>query len=499
MFSSILKEVTVYFDRRALLSSFFPSLVAWGLVLALVLFQTSKSKPPQVAAKDSEPKLATNAPPAASDDSAGARATDDVLNRWETLLKRWEAQGATSKTLLIVAFLAWVTFWSSLTLNFQNVLVGLFEGEWPDIPAIRWLQERRKNRWKNAWDWLDDEDKRIESREVYLYSELERYERIALRFQDQDELKQSEKGDETEAGNKLDRFLKDPEQFLRLPIPQVSHEEHILALMENGEAIEALSKTCLVFLEGDNSNKELWEQRYEQFTRVYLGLRNRVKELLKQEDAGRQKLNREIFRKFPPNRDAVMPTQLGNVLRAAELYAEERYELDAVRLWPHFASVLPKEFADGLQDSQTSFQLTIILSTYILLAGFGLSLWTAIEHMGLPVWALIGTLTAAMVLQAWTGAALVSAALILLPFRLPIRGIVLDPWIAPVQIFLAHSGLVLVLFQICYKNAVESGLIYGERYKAAIDLYRWKVLEALHVRTPANSRKRRRSGNRSVG
>ena len=35
MFSTILKEVTGYFDRRSLLSAFFPSVIAWATTLIL--------------------------------------------------------------------------------------------------------------------------------------------------------------------------------------------------------------------------------------------------------------------------------------------------------------------------------------------------------------------------------------------------------------------------------------------------------------------------------
>ena len=37
MFSTILKEVTGYFDKRALLSAFFPAMIFWGLTIILVM------------------------------------------------------------------------------------------------------------------------------------------------------------------------------------------------------------------------------------------------------------------------------------------------------------------------------------------------------------------------------------------------------------------------------------------------------------------------------
>src|SRR5262249_27173800 len=52
----------------------------------------------------------------------------------------------------------------------------------------------------------------------------------------------------------------------------------------------------------------------------------------------------ERYLYFPRNQTLILPTRLGNVLRAAEEYSQQIYKLDAVIWWPRLTAVLPDAF-----------------------------------------------------------------------------------------------------------------------------------------------------------
>jgi hypothetical protein len=58
------------------------------------------------------------------------------------------------------------------------------------------------------------------------------------------------------------------------------------------------------------------------------------------QDAGLARLDQRLRRR-PENRDLLMPTTVGNILRAAESHPADKYGLDAVAVWPHLWLVLP--------------------------------------------------------------------------------------------------------------------------------------------------------------
>src|SRR5690242_20458502 len=118
MFSTILKEVTSYFDRRALLSAFFPSVVAWATTFILWIALTKGS--------------------------VGIR-TDTVV-----------ANG-----LLILTFLVWCAFWSFFILNFRASVTRLFEGDWP---FAVWLEKNRREVQKSKYNKKDFADYELEQK-----------------------------------------------------------------------------------------------------------------------------------------------------------------------------------------------------------------------------------------------------------------------------------------------------------------------------------------------
>ncbi|BDI33651.1 hypothetical protein CCAX7_57020 [Capsulimonas corticalis] len=163
------------------------------------------------------------------------------------------------------------------------------------------------------------------------------------------------------------------------------------------------------------------------------------KEKVYKEELGRI-LEEKILR-FPPDESQVMPTRLGNILRAAEAYPRVHYNMNAVVLWSRLASVLPDPAAAGLEDARMflDFMLVLCVSSFLFAA------------------------TSAVYLAAAHAASILT-------------------WF--VLISLGVSWL-------CYHGMLNAAIVYGEAVKTAFDLHRWALLEAVHLAAPANNAEER--------
>ena len=62
---------------------------------------------------------------------------------------------------------------------------------------------------------------------------------------------------------------------------------------------------------------------------------------------------------LPPNESLVLPTDFGNAIRAFESYPREIYGADGVTLWTHLSMVMPKDVAEGIDQSRTQMDFLI--------------------------------------------------------------------------------------------------------------------------------------------
>jgi hypothetical protein len=139
-----------------------------------------------------------------------------------------------------------------------------------------------------------------------------------------------------------------------------------------------------------------------------------------------------LRRLFPSDPAWLLPTRLGNALRAAETRAGEPYGLDAVVAWPRLYPLLPDGVRALVDDQRDGLDL------------------------------------AARFCAVFAAAAAVSLVL------LAIHGW----WL------LVPAGC-LVLAWLSYRGAVAAAVAYGEGIRAAIDLHRFDLLTALHLPLPA--------------
>jgi hypothetical protein len=138
------------------------------------------------------------------------------------------------------------------------------------------------------------------------------------------------------------------------------------------------------------------------------------------------KLDRQLS-DFPVQDSDVMPTSLGNILRAAELRSLDKYGLDAVICWPRLWLLLPESAKADLQAARAELNATARLWIWSWL----FLVWT--------VWA-------------W--------------------------WAAPIACFSAWFA---------YHWAIAAAKTYGDLIEASFDLYRGLLYEALRLPLPTDA------------
>ena len=138
---------------------------------------------------------------------------------------------------------------------------------------------------------------------------------------------------------------------------------------------------------------------------------------------------------FPAREADVLPTRLGNTLRAAETYPGDRYGADAVFLWPRLYVILPADARTEIGNGRSSMDRMVLLAS--LAAAFPL------VSLGTSWWAGTGW-------KDWLIGALVS----------------------------------LAVAVVAYRAAVAAAQVFGDLVRAAFDLYRRDLLKKLGFAPP---------------
>ncbi len=139
----------------------------------------------------------------------------------------------------------------------------------------------------------------------------------------------------------------------------------------------------------------------------------------------------------------VAPTRLGNVLASAETYSFDRYGLDSVRLWPRLYHLLPDPLQSSMSEARASME-------FLLVIAFLSSLYVPLASIYLIV----------------VGGPL--------------------PW------FLADLVGGATLAIVAYWGSLTPAAVYGNHIRAAVDLHRLELLEAMRVPVPATVDEERR-------
>jgi hypothetical protein len=147
-------------------------------------------------------------------------------------------------------------------------------------------------------------------------------------------------------------------------------------------------------------------------------------------------LQAQLFYGYPSRPDRLMPTRLGNVLRAAEDYSKAAYGMDSVFWWPRLWPLLPEAVKKEVDGALTPVVAMLNFSSLVLIVAF----WSLIYLGQERLW-----------------------------------------WQA---IMVVVGGIILAL--ISYRAAVAQAQDYGDRIRSAMDLYRFDLLKPLRQAMPEN-------------
>lgn len=146
-------------------------------------------------------------------------------------------------------------------------------------------------------------------------------------------------------------------------------------------------------------------------------------------------LQARLYHGYPYSKQCILPTRLGNVVRAAEDYPGTAYGMDGVFWWPRLWPLLPVGVQNGVQDSVASM-LALLNST-----------------------TLIGCVAIEGAIYLWRSQ---------------------SQWWPPLIVL--GGGLLVAV--VAYQGAVAQAWTYGQHIRVAVDLYRFDLLRALHQSLP---------------
>jgi hypothetical protein len=147
---------------------------------------------------------------------------------------------------------------------------------------------------------------------------------------------------------------------------------------------------------------------------------------------------RRLPTEYPRATENLLPTKLGNALRAAEDRAGQRYGLDTIAVWPRLHPHLPSPFAGAVNDLRDQFDAAARICVVLLLA------------------TLVSTLL--LVTHGW---------------------------------WLLVPASTAFLSWVAYRAAVRAAVAYGAQLQVAFDLHRFDMLRGLHLPLPADPERER--------
>jgi hypothetical protein len=159
-----------------------------------------------------------------------------------------------------------------------------------------------------------------------------------------------------------------------------------------------------------------------------------------------------LLRHLYPAEERIMPTRLGNVLRAAEDRAGQPYGLQTVVIWPHLFPLLSDKVSDIVVDERNQLDMAVRLCFAFLLAGIGFA--------GILMW------------------------------QLGYANMPSDRWR-----WLVVPAVSLALSLLSYRGALNAALLYGVGLETAFALHRFDMLAAMHLPLPENHKVERKANS----
>jgi hypothetical protein len=224
------------------------------------------------------------------------------------------------------------------------------------------------------------------------------------------------------------------------------------------------------------AKQKTWHKDYEKFER-WEGISQKIQSRIDKSEAIYEDELKELSESLleaqsalaalsirsPLNPEKLLPTRLGNVLRASEMYAYERYAIAEISIWPRLTAFLPLQLTRNLEEKDNHFMflinsafLTVATGTICILVGL----------LGIPI-TLFSRFFSNMAANL---AGFFYVGYDLLPF-----------W-SYLVIAMVFYGFSYVMYSIAVNVAED----YGMYVRTSFDLYRIELLRQLHWPAPKN-------------
>jgi hypothetical protein len=382
MLSAFIGSISGFFDKRFLFNVWFPTFLfsAAGVVVAAI----------------------------AMGPQAAAEAWSDV----PAIIQAWLSVGG----LVLVTFLAYICD------NLLDTMVRLYEGYWPE-----WAQGLRRagiGVQQRRWQHLNERMDLAATREQNMALAIAKVERELTP-------EQTTPPDQDGVRLQVSQFQQELGKIARLKADRRPRK-----LIQLSPQLELVRKDILKLRQGKLSkqDKTQWESVEANLKAAFIEQCDQERTRAKVEY---DRLYEILYQGYPQVSRRLMPTRLGNVLRAAEEYGKITYNLDAAIVWPRLVQQLPAEFQTRVEQSATPLVTMLFTATLSLLFAFigGIALFFLSDQW----WLFLSIVLGGLLLSAW-----------------------------------------------CYESAIQRSVEYGTLLRTAFDLYRHELLKALSVPLPAS-------------
>jgi hypothetical protein len=248
-------------------------------------------------------------------------------------------------------------------------------------------------------------------------------------------------------------------------------EHNQAQVVQLNEISRGISKNLnSIFLLGSRRKREGLEEQLSCVSEQIRNLQLRIEEnedRLQQLEDQRYYIVSEMHLRFPLSKDAILSTGFGNILRAAETYPEDRYGIDAVRLWPRLVYVIPESYYEKVDQSNNGLAFLVNCSILSLLMGL-MSVLAAIYQLYLR---------------------LGKSGKVGLMYFIVKDDIEYNPgvYLERICYYCVIFVFTLVMFYIFYRGSLPLVMQYGNMIRSSYDLFRMQLLEELNLELPEDS------------
>lgn len=185
-----------------------------------------------------------------------------------------------------------------------------------------------------------------------------------------------------------------------------------------------------------------------------------------------------------PRDSRILPTGLGNILRASEDYAESRYGINSVTVWPRIYSVISDNLRRILDEQRFQLEFSVrCCIAFLICTGISIVFCFIIVYKASISDPIFNLFISNIDINNNLSDIFLYISLMV---SITIKYIV---WFA-----IPTSTLILALLN--YKAATEAAISYGNGIKTAFDLHRFDLLKALHLPLPKNLKEEKEENNK---